>query len=203
MKFSVFAAILAGFLSIAYPHRSFAQAICQSDSPGICGSDQTCTAGGCRDLVYCQVNEDCSYCQPGKTCVSDACLNYRCKCNIDDDCGTAGLCDEDKRCVRKDDPPECGRSCLVNTECSPSGIGGTEYNCTFDKDHPYVGLCCPTFIGEPEGNFSCDIGREFASNSNELIFAALVGTVLMGRIRRRSAAKKGNSANTHTPSPRR
>lgn len=190
MKFFIFAVICAGFLSFANLRFARAQAICMSDSA--CGDTGKCANGYCRDLVNCTVNEDCAFCLDPTKCPSDACINYRCKCNSNADCGSIGRCDEQNRCVRTDDPPECGRSCLVNTECSPASPNGTEYSCTFNEDHPYVGLCCPTFVGEPEENFSCVIGQDFRTNPAELVIAAAVACTLMGRIRRRSAAKQAN-----------
>jgi len=161
MKFSASAVFLTAFLSLVNPRQASAQAICNTDSSGTCNADQACAPGGCRDLVYCQVNEDCDFCikKDGGACAGDTCLNYRCKCLTDLNCGVAGRCAEDNRCVRKDDPPECGRSCLVNTECASMsengqpGDAGTPYNCTFDEKHPYVGLCCPSITGEPEQLF--------------------------------------------------
>lgn len=195
MKDFVFVFICAGLLSFATLRSAHAQAICQSDSQ--CGDTGKCTNGYCRDLINCKVNEDCSICNQADagtpdagTCGSDSCLNYRCKCLTTNDCGALGRCNEENRCVRTDDPPECGRSCLVNTECSPENPNGTEYSCTFNEDHPYVGLCCPTFVSEPEENFSCGIDQNATTHPGELFVSAIIAGILMGRIRRRPAVKQ-------------
>lgn len=219
MKFFVCAFFLSAFLSLVHPRQTWAQMACNTGTPEMCNADQKCTPGGCRDLVTCQRPDDCDFCLPKDAGADanpntdacdkdgDACLNYRCKCETDMNCGLVGRCAEDKRCVRKDDPPECGRACLINTDCSPvsdngqPGDAGTPYNCTFDEKHPYVGLCCPSITGEPEQKFSCDVGQDLAAKSGGLAFASLIAITLMGRIRRRSAARKKRPARSRPASP--
>jgi hypothetical protein len=192
MNTSVWAAIVAALtFSLVGPRMAHAQAVCKSESTTMtCSSDQSCTSQGCRDLIYCTNDAECG---AGLGCNV---AKYRCNCTSNADCGSVGICNADKLCVRRDEAPECSRSCLWNSECGdPKSLPA--YNCTFDEKHPYVGLCCPEITGTNEEDFSCQFGFGPSNPSRTLLLAGLFAAAcITGRIRKRSAARKENSRGT-------
>ncbi len=187
------AALAALWFTSTIPLPAQAQMGCADKTT--CGPAQACVENSCRDPIRCKDDTECGN---GLGCDPE---QHRCVCNVDSDCGMSGTCErfsacngglcETGVCRANGQSPECGRACVEKAEC-PSGT-----ICTFDDTNRQVGLCCQGVVGTKEEEFGCGVQafgspEETKCASITIFLACLV----MGRIRRRSAATRGSRIDT-------